>query len=282
MLTFTQKPKGQTAFARSTVLDRAGFRQSPARESALQSQWAIGNQAITRFEENSGGGKADSTGAELAHLGHDFGRIPIHPRVEAKEKKTNGDKGGRSILIAGKSPDAGTPAPAPAPAPSLAAPAAKKTAGVDSFVVQWAKNATSGPTVAKLKLDTTVKFKKDATHDPALAEFRQNAGFEWETTDGPNKGFKASKPFGDDNYSRADDEGGHGVSDVDFVTDDNPGTRRGVHIDKDDVINFTFTAEQMVIDTSDGNKVVEKRGPHTATITGKDPRVYDGVPVTLR
>jgi hypothetical protein len=37
----------------------------------------------------------------------------------------------------------------------------------------------------------------------------------------------------------------------------------------------------MIIDTSDSNKVIAKRGPHTGTIKGKDPRTYGGVPANL-
>ncbi len=47
------------------------------------------------------------------------------------------------------------------------------------------------------------------------------------------------------------------------------------------MLDYTFTVEQMIIDTSDGNKVIEKRGPHTATIKGKHPRVYGNVPKKL-
>ena len=47
------------------------------------------------------------------------------------------------------------------------------------------------------------------------------------------------------------------------------------------MIDYSFTAEQMIIDTSDSNKVLERRGPHTATIKGKDARVYGNVPKKL-
>jgi hypothetical protein len=176
-------------------------------------------------------------------------------------------------------PDAGAPgpkppggAPAPAPAPK------KKKAGVDSFVVKWKKHDNASATNARHRLDFTVKFKKDADHDPSAAEFRQNAGNKWEVTDGPHKGQKKTTPIRDDNYSRADDTAGHTKADVDFVSEDNPGLPS---IDKDDVIDYSFTAEQMIIDTNDGDKEIAKKGPHTATIKGKDPRVYADVPKTL-
>ena len=82
----------------------------------------------------------------------------------------------------------------------------------------------------------------------------------------------------DDNYSRINDTAGNKNTDVDFVSHDNPGLQ---DVDKDDVIDYTFRAEQLVIDTSRGGEVVAKKGRHTATIKGKDPRTYAGVPVTL-
>jgi hypothetical protein len=171
--------------------------------------------------------------------------------------------------------DAGGPPPGPAPA------APTRRAGVDSFVVKWTKNPDAGPTIAKLRLDTSARFTKDATHDPALAEFRQNAAHTFEITAGPHKGQKSSHPLQDDNYSRADDTAGNTITDVNFVTNDSPGTNMDTPIDEDDVVDFSFTAEQMIIDTSDGNKVIKQRGPHTATIKGKHERTFDGVPKTF-
>jgi hypothetical protein len=154
-----------------------------------------------------------------------------------------------------------------------------KSAGVDSFTVTWAKNSSAGPGVAQLRLDYKAKFKKDASHDPALAEFRQNAGDKWEIIAGPHKGAKHDHPLADDNYSRADDLAGNKITDCDFSSNDNPGWDSW--IDKDDVLDYNFTAEQMIIDTSQSNKVIAKRGPHTGGIKGKHPRTYSGVPTTL-
>lgn len=157
----------------------------------------------------------------------------------------------------------------------------KKKAGVESFTVEWSKGLTAGPTAANLRLEYNAKFKKDDDHDPALAEFRQNAMTRWEITDGPRKGAKGdTSPLHDDHYSRADDVAGHKITDQLFTSNDNPGWDTG-QLDKDDVLDYAFTAEQMIIDTSDGNKVIEKRGPHTATIKGKDPRAYGNVPKKL-
>jgi hypothetical protein len=181
--------------------------------------------------------------------------------------------------LAGSGSDPVPMAP-PTPAPPAPAPA-KKKAGVDSFAVNWTKNTSTSSTTAKLRLDYTAKFKKDANYDPAFAEFRQNAFHLFEVTDGPHKGQKHNNdPLHDDNYSRADDMNGNTISDVDFVSNDNPGPVAG-SLDPNDVIDYSFTAEQMIIDTSDSNKVIEKRGPHTATIKGKHPRAFTGVPKAL-
>lgn len=170
-----------------------------------------------------------------------------------------------------------TPAPAPMAPP---VPAPTKTAGVDSFEVKWSKHSSAGATTAKLRLDYTVKFTKDATHDPALADFRQSVMTTWEITDGPHKGDKGTTaPMHDDNYSRADDLAGNGRADVDFSSNDNPGYV--APLAANDVIDYSFTAEQTIIDTSQANKVIAKRGPHTGTIQGKHPRTYGGVPATL-
>ncbi|MDQ2976087.1 MAG: hypothetical protein M3R69_11840 [Acidobacteriota bacterium] len=155
-------------------------------------------------------------------------------------------------------------APAVAPKP--------KKAGVESFSVKWSENPLTSATNARLRLDYKAKFKKDAEHDPALAEFRQNVMTKFEITDGPNKGQKGdNSPMHDDNYSRADDIAGRSIADVDFESNDNPGFPA---IDKDDDVNYSFTAEQMIIDTSQGNKVLDKKGPKTGTIKGKHPRKF--------
>jgi hypothetical protein len=160
-----------------------------------------------------------------------------------------------------------------------AAPAKAKKAGVESFVVKWSKNSKAGAASAQLRLDYTAKFKKDADHDPALAEFRQSVMSTWDITAGPHNNRKGTTaPMHDDNYSRADDSAGRTINDVKFTANDNPGYD---DLDKDDVIDYSFTAEQTIIDTSQANKVIATRGPHTATVKGKHPRKFDGVPKTL-
>ena len=151
--------------------------------------------------------------------------------------------------------------------------AKQKKAGVDSFSVKWSENPATTPKSPRLRLDFTAKFKKDDEHDPALAEFRQNAGAKLVVKDGPGKGLKVDIPMRDDDYSRADDNLGRPKSDVNFASNDNPGVKDEAGIDKDSDIDFAFTAEQMIIDTSQ-NKVLEKVGPKTGTITGKHPRKF--------
>jgi hypothetical protein len=163
--------------------------------------------------------------------------------------------------------------------PPAAAPAKVKKAGVNSFEVKWSKHSGAGAADAKLRLDYNAKFKKDANHDPALAEFRQSVMSTWDITAGPHKGRKGkTSPMHDDHYSRADDLSGNKITDVKFYSNDNPGYD---DLDKNDVLDYSFTAEQTIIDTSQANKVIAKRGPHTATVKGKHRRKYHGVPKTL-
>ena len=172
-----------------------------------------------------------------------------------------------------KSPPPKAP-PAPPPAPKA------KEAGVKSFVVKWAKPSDVGASLAKLRLDYNAEFLKDAGHDPALADFRQSVMTKYEITDGPHKGEKAdTSPMHNDNYSRADDIDGNALTDVKFASNDNP--QIATVLNKDDVIDYSFTAEDTIIDTSKSNAVIARRGPHTGTITGKHPRTYGGVPTTL-
>ena len=162
------------------------------------------------------------------------------------------------------------------------APAKTKKAGVESFEVKWTKNTDAGPTNATLRLDYSAKFKKDDEHDPALAEFRQNVMTKWKFTDGPHKGESGTTaPMHDDNYSRADDTDGNTINDVNFVSNDNPGFATG-DISATDELEYEFTAEQKIIDTSQNNKATATRGSHTGTIKGKHPRKYEGVPETLK
>jgi hypothetical protein len=153
---------------------------------------------------------------------------------------------------------------------------------VDSFTVTWKKEPSSGASKAQFRIDFRATFKNDATHDPALADFRQHAFHKMKITAGPNRNTppEDNSPIHDDGYTRADDVNSNPATGTLFEGYDNPGTKEG-SLDKDDVLDYSFTAEQVIIDTSDNNKEIAKKGPHTATITGKHPRSYNNVPKTL-
>jgi hypothetical protein len=139
------------------------------------------------------------------------------------DKSVDGESDSRFGLVEDNGPDTGI--------------GPKKKAGIDSFVVRWIKNPKSGPKTAKLGLVFTARFTKDATHDPAVAEFRQNAFHTWEITDGPKKGWKHNNaPLHDDGYSRKDDIKGNSINDDSFYSTDSPGTEENF-LDKDDVFD---------------------------------------------
>lgn len=214
---------------------------------------------------------------------HDFSGIPAHGDMGATQKEVAGANGGGAQPLQQQQPQQPQQQQQPkTPQPQPQQPqGGTKTAGVDSFSVAWSKNTSYGETAAKLLLLYNATFTKDATHDPALADFRQNAFHKLEVTAGPHAGAKSdTSPLHDDHYSRADDMGGNARDSTKFSSNDNPGPTTET-LDKDDVIDFSFTAEQMIIDTSQNNKEIAKKGPHTATIKGKHPRTFGGVPVTL-
>jgi hypothetical protein len=254
---------------------------APARNSIVHVRHAIGNRTARLSEPDTWEPEKGSTTAGASRLGHDFGLISVRgPTLQAHGSPSGKQvEGGEESPVEEDAPaakDDGGAAPAP-PAPA-APPAAAKIAGVDSFKVKWSKPSGAGATNAKLRLDYTAKFTKDATHDPARAEFRQSVIDSWDITAGPNKGRKGSRAKRDDNYSRADDMAGNAITDVDFSSNDNPGY---ADLDKDDVLDYSFTAEQTIIDTSQANKVIATRGPHTGTVKGKHPRTYTGLPANL-
>lgn len=80
MRIFAQKPKAtqQTTSSKSTMPSRSHFGQSREVNSILQLQRTLGNQAVQQLlEGNTRNVKGDST-TEIARLGHDFSRIPVH------------------------------------------------------------------------------------------------------------------------------------------------------------------------------------------------------------
>ncbi|HMG78874.1 MAG TPA: hypothetical protein VK591_09330 [Xanthobacteraceae bacterium] len=293
MRTFAERPQASSKApaAKPATSHWAQVQPSRAANPIHHLQRAVGNQAALRQLEANATAAKRETAAGPAVAGFDFSRMPIHAPAAVSEKSVeggeqnfiddglverapeekNGDAGVAPTPAPAQTP-APTPTPTPTPAPAPAAPA--KTAGVDSFSVTWSKHAGAGAADAKLRLDFTAKFKNDATHDPALAGFRQSVMSTWDITAGPNKGRKGtSAPMHDDHYSRADDPN-HKITDVDFSSNDNPGYD---DLDKDDVLDYSFTAQDTIIDTSQANKVIATQGPHTATVKGKHPRTYTGV-----
>ena len=236
----------ETESRKQTAVPRVQPKETPRPDDTsnqfLTLQQTLGNRAVERLittSEKSVDGKVEN---------------PIGDIVENNPQGT-GSAGSGGGGVAEKAPK-------------------KKTAGVDSFEVKWSENPLSTATKPKVRLDYKAKFKDDDEHDPALAEFRQNAMTKYEIKDGPHKGQKGdTTPLHDDNYSRADDDLGRPLSNVNFSSNDNPGFV--TDIDKDDDLDYAFTAEQMIVDMSQGEKVVQKIGPKTARITGKHPRKFD-------
>jgi hypothetical protein len=243
-----KKPAGSTAQRKDTPTSDNTSNQF------LTLQQTVGNRAVEQ-------------------LIHGSTKQPASESKALTTKSVNySDEGNGPIIM--KGPEGGGSGGGDAVA-TKAPQAKKKKAGVDSFKVKWSENPQSTPKNPRLRLDFKAKFKDDDEHDPALAEFRQNAGARLEVKDGPGKGLINDIPMRDDNYSRADDSFGRPKSDVNFESNDNPGVRDEAGITKDSDIDFVFTAEQMIIDTSQGNKVLEKVGPKTGRITGKHPRKFD-------
>ena len=236
-----------------------GAMPSSQADQLLALQRAVGNRAVERLVQRDEQQSLASSNASEAE------------RASPTEKSVDGGEQIRIGKMVENSAGDAKSVPAAKDVREAAPKPKKKKAGVKSFKVDWSKNPDSSASTAVLRLDYRAKFKKDDEHDPSLAEFRQNVKTKYEITDGPNKGDKGdTSPMHDDNYSRADDLEGNTISDVDFYSNDNPGLYGW--LDKDDDLNYAFTAEQMIIDTSQANKVIEKRGPATGTIKGKHPR----------
>jgi hypothetical protein len=240
------------------VQQKDSARPANPSDQLLKLQQTVGNRAVERLMHNASQPlPRESAAAPVAEKSVDLRDEERTGRIVENAPQGGGGSGGGSGGggVAEKAPKAKV-----------------KKAGVDSFSVKWAENSATTATSPRLRLDYKAKIKKDDEHDPALAEFRQNVMTKYEIKDGPSKGQKGdTSPMHDDNYSRADDNLGRPKSDVNFESNDNPGFPS---IDKDDDIDYAFTAEQMIIDTSQGNKVLEKVGPKTGTMKGKHPRKF--------
>jgi hypothetical protein len=90
MHTFAEKlkPTQHSTSAKSAIPAQAHFGQSRVVRPVLHLQRTIGNQAVRRLlEANTRDVKGDST-TEIARLGHNFSRIPIHsPTAEKIQTK---------------------------------------------------------------------------------------------------------------------------------------------------------------------------------------------------
>ena len=250
----------ETEAKKTPAVPTAQRKESPRSDNSsndlLSLQQTVGNRAVEQLIHGSTKPPAsDSKAIATKSVNYsDEGNGPII----MKGPENGGGSGGGGDAVATKAPEA-----------------KKKKAGVDSFDVKWSENPSTTPKNPRLRLDFKAKFKDDDEHDPALAEFRQNAGARLEVKDGPGKGLINDIPIRDDDYSRADDDLGRPKSDVNFSSNDNPGVRDEAGITGESDIDFVFTAEQMIIDTSQGNKVLKKVGPKTGRITGKHPRKFD-------
>jgi hypothetical protein len=241
-------------------------------DGILDMQQVVGNQVVSRLVRELRETPPQQQSLSLQRLRS--GGRPVPPSLEKNVDDNGGDGDGVVVENDGEAVGSEGAGVESGPVGNV------QHADVDSFSVKWSKHASAGPTTVKLRLDYAAKFKKDADNDPANAEFRQNAMTKFAITAGPNKGLKGdTSPLHDDHYSRADDTAGNTSNDVSFVSNDNPGF--AIDLDENDVVKYSFTAEQMVIDTSRSNAVIAKRGPHTATITGKGRRAYRGVPANL-
>lgn len=168
-----------------------------------------------------------------------------------------------------------------------------KCCGVKKFEVKWSK--PSGWYLGQmLRLDVDIEFMDDDSHAPACCAYCQNVMTKFSVTAGPDKGWNGdTSPMHDDHYSRGvdywfgvigsdDTDGKQHHDDPGFKTNDSPGLP---DLDPKSVVDYSFTAEQLVKEACGPpcptGTVVAKRGPHTATVTGKEPRTFTGVPETL-
>jgi len=165
----------------------------------------------------------------------------------------------------------------------------QKCCGVKTFVVTW-KERDEKKSVG-FRIDVTIEFLDDDDHDPACCAYCQYVSTVWEVKDGPNKGNKSDallKRMHRDNSSRNDDKDENiAKRHKGFKTKVLPGV--GVKLEKDDDLDYAFTAEQIVEEDCDSPcpkyAIVAKRGPHTGTVKGKvtkkEGRTFGGVPKTL-
>lgn len=176
-----------------------------------------------------------------------------------------------------------------------------KKCGVESFSVKWRQGITdkSGKPLGLFRIDVKIVFKKGGDYDPRCCEYKQNVKTKFKITipnSVPNP-WEGDEPMHDDGYSRGTDlDGNTSLSDPNFETNDNPGPSGLPLPDGSEIIYYEFTAEQVVYSPGknfkgglfskscecEANPEVAKKGPHTATVSGKTGSYkYGGVPVDL-
>jgi hypothetical protein len=176
-----------------------------------------------------------------------------------------------------------------------------KKCGVESFSVKWRQGITdkSGRPLGLFRIDVKIVFKKGGDYDPRCCEYKQNARTRFKITI-PNSvpsPWEGDEPMHDDDYSRGDDiDGNTSLGDPSFQVNDNPGPTDLPLPDGSEIIYYEFTAEQIVFSSGknfkgglfskscecEANAEVAKKGPHTATVSGKTGSYkYEGVPADL-
>jgi len=239
--------------------------------------------AASRRSKNGGIGAGKALSIQTPHLPRAIGnqaalrmiaRSSNHQAIPIQQKTVGDEDNGSMGLIDEQSPPTTGGGTSPAPPP---APAGK--AGIQYFTVTWQQNPKAGPYNARFHLHYLARFLKGSGYDPACAEFKQNVMGIYECTAGTHQGDKAdTSPMHNDHYSRDDDLKHRPRTEIDFESQDNPGVKMG-HTEPDDVIDFKFTAEQMIVDICQTpNQTIAHIGPHTGIITGADPRTYSNVP----
>lgn len=130
----TSKASQQTTWAKAALPSR--FRLGQRHQGKqIQLQRTIGNQAVPRLlEANTRSSKPDSTTAEIARLGHDFSRIPVHAKTPTPQSREASHvdipiSGGPQEIV--DEPRGGGATPAPTPADSCGQPSSmhKLTSG---------------------------------------------------------------------------------------------------------------------------------------------------------
>jgi len=87
MRTFAQKPKAtqQITPAKAAIFNRAHFGQSRDRNSILDLQRTIGNQAVQRLVKLNTGDVKEESISEIAGFGNVFNRTPVHTTAPGAE-----------------------------------------------------------------------------------------------------------------------------------------------------------------------------------------------------